>query len=167
MADIEVMFHHMHARLEKLTDYEMWIHVFGEIPSPGCCNYALQRTAFNNVSSYSKEATNTLLRNSYVDNVLKSVPSVRDALLGIQDNSGSCIGSCILIENDVIKFKIDLKDQQMTSQGILFAISSIYDPVGLACLFILPERRLLQGLWQAMHGWDEMVPDSICQKWKV
>ena len=32
-------------------------------------------------------------------------------------------------ENDVIKFKIDLKDQQMTSQGILFAIGSIHDPL--------------------------------------
>ena len=64
--------------MEKLIDYVMCVRVFGEIPSPGCCNYALQRTDFNNVSSYSKEATNTLLRNSYVHNVLKSVPSVRD-----------------------------------------------------------------------------------------
>ena len=57
----------------------MRVHVFGGTSSPGCCNYALRRTALDNVSSYSKEVTNTLLRNFYVD-VLKSLPSVRDAL---------------------------------------------------------------------------------------
>ena len=47
---------------------------------PGCCIYALQITALDNVSSNSKEATNTLLRNFYVDCVLTSVSSVTDAL---------------------------------------------------------------------------------------
>ena len=28
-------------------------------------------------------------------------------------------------------------------------------------------RRLLSGLYQVMHGWDETVPDDICQKWKA
>ena len=67
-------------------------------------------------------------------------------------------------ENDVIKFKIDLKDQPMTRRGMLSVISSIYDPLGLACPFLLQGRRRLQGLCQVMHGWDEMVPDNICQK---
>ena len=67
-------------------------------------------------------------------------------------------------DNDVIKFKIDLKDQPMTRRGMLSVISSIYDPLGLACPFLLQGRRLLQGLCQVMHGWDEMVPDNICQK---
>ena len=70
-------------------------------------------------------------------------------------------------ENDVIKFKIDLKDQPMTRRGMLSVISSIYDPLGLACPFLLQGRRLLQGLCQVMHGWDEMVPDNICQKWEA
>ena len=70
-------------------------------------------------------------------------------------------------DNDVIKFKIDLKDQPMTRQGMLSVISSIYDPLGLACPFLLQGRRLLQGLCQVMHGWDEMVPDNICQKWEA
>ena len=70
--------------LEKLIDYEMCVHVFGGTSSPGCCNYTLQRTAPDNVSSYIKEVTNILLRSIYVDDVLKSVPSVRDALALIQ-----------------------------------------------------------------------------------
>ena len=70
-------------------------------------------------------------------------------------------------ENDVIKFKIDLKDKPMKRRGMLSVISSIYDPLGLTCSFLLQGRRLLQGLSQAMHGWDEMVPDKICQKWEA
>ena len=75
--------------MQKLTDYEICVHVFGGTSFPGCCNYALPRTALANVSSYSK-ATNTFPRNFYVDNVLKSVPSVRDALLLIQEVIDLC-----------------------------------------------------------------------------
>ena len=68
----------------------MCVHAFGGISSPGCCNYALRRTALDNVSSYNKEPTNTLLRNFYVYDVLKSVPSVRDALTLIQEVTDLC-----------------------------------------------------------------------------
>ena len=141
-----------------------------------------------------------------MDDVLKSVPSVRDALTLIQEVRDLCkkggfkltkfisnkkdilfqipdalrrdgaketdltgslpieraLGIFWDAENDVIKFKIDLKDQPMTRRGMLSVISSIYDPLGLACPFLLQGRRLLQGLCQVMHGWDEMVPDNIC-----
>ena len=51
---------------------------------------ALQRRALDNVSSYIKEATNTLLRSFYVNGVLKSVPSVRDVLTLIQEVTDLC-----------------------------------------------------------------------------
>ena len=70
-------------------------------------------------------------------------------------------------ENVVIKFKIDLKNQQMIIRDMLFVISSIYDLLELACPFLLQGRRLLQGLCQVIHGWDKMVSDNICQKWKA
>ena len=106
MADIEAMFHQVHipekersffrylwwkdVNLQKLIDYEMCVHVFGGISSSGCCNYILRRTAPDNVSSYSKETTTTLLRNFYVDDLLKSVPSVRDALTLIHEITDLC-----------------------------------------------------------------------------
>ena len=106
MADIEAMFHQVHipekeisflgylwwedVNLEKIIGYEMCVHIFGGTSSPRCCNYALLRTALDNVSSYSKEATNTLLRNFYVDDGVKSVPSVRDALTLIQEVRDPC-----------------------------------------------------------------------------
>ena len=76
--------------MQKLIDYEMCVHVFGGTLSSGCYNYTLQRTALNNVSSYSKEATNTLLIKFYGDDMLKSVPSVRDAVTLIQEVIDLC-----------------------------------------------------------------------------
>ena len=76
--------------MENFIDYEMCVHVIGRTSSPGCCNYALGRTALDNVSSYGKEAPNTLLRKFYVNNVLESIPSVRDALTLIQEVRDLC-----------------------------------------------------------------------------
>ena len=128
----------------------------GGTSSPGCYSYTLRRTALD-VSSYSKETFNTLLINFYVDDVLRSVPSVRDALTLIQEVTDLCkrggfnltkfisnkkdvlfqipdelrrngakdkdltgslpieraLGTFWDAENDVIKLKIDLKDQSM------------------------------------------------------
>ena len=75
----------------------MRLHTFGwtcNCPTKsmlsGCCNYTLQRKALDNVSSHSKEVTNTLLRNFYADVVLKSVSSLRSALIRIQKLADLC-----------------------------------------------------------------------------
>ena len=51
----------------------MCVHVFGGTSSPGCCNYSLQKTAIDNEVRHGEEASQTLLHNSYVDDLLKSV----------------------------------------------------------------------------------------------
>ena len=56
--------------MQTIIDYEMRVHVFGGASSLGCCKYALRRTALDDNPSYSKEATNPLLRNFYVHDVL-------------------------------------------------------------------------------------------------
>ena len=143
------------------------------------------------MSSYSKEATNTLLRNFYLDDVLRSVPLVRDVLTLIQELTDLCkragfkltkfisknkdvlllipdvlrsdgakdkdltgslrieraLGIIWDAENGIIKFKIYLKDQSITRQGMLSVISLIYDPLVLACPFLLQGRSLLLGLF--------------------
>ena len=173
----------------------MLVHVFGGTVSPRSCNYALKRTTLDNVSSYIKETNNIFLINFYVDDVLKPVLSVRDALTLIQEIMDLCKRSGFTLirfisnkndvlfqifdafrrhgvkvknltgslpleralgifwdaENDVIKFKIDLEDQSMTRQRML-SVNSSHDPLGLACLFILQVRRLLQGLCHVVHA---------------
>ena len=59
--------------------YKMTVHLFGGTWSPSCCTYALRHTAEDHKEDYSAEAVETMLRNFYVDDCLKSVPTVREA----------------------------------------------------------------------------------------
>lgn len=50
----------------------MCVHLFGATSSPSCSNYALRLTAERFISVYGKEAADILIRNFYVDDMLKS-----------------------------------------------------------------------------------------------
>ena len=96
MADIQAMFHQVRVVREDQDvlrflwwpegdlgkspeKYKMTVHLFGGTWSPSCCTYALRRTAEDSKEGYSAEAVETILRNFYVDDCLKSVPTIREA----------------------------------------------------------------------------------------
>ena len=53
----------------------MCVHLFGAVSSPSRSNYALKRTAVDNSSSFGLDASETVMKNFYVDDLLKSVKS--------------------------------------------------------------------------------------------
>ena len=61
----------------------MTVHLFAAVSSPACANYALKRTADDNEDEYGTERANTLRRNFYVDDVLKSA-STEDETIKLQ-----------------------------------------------------------------------------------
>ena len=63
-----------------IIDHEMTAHVFGGISSPSCSNFALKKTAADNVNKYGEEVSSILRRNLYVDDMLKSFPSTKIAV---------------------------------------------------------------------------------------
>ena len=65
-------------------------HVFGRTLSPSCSNYALRRTSTDNEDKFGKEAAVTLEKNFYVDDLLKSVNTVKDATSIIHNVIGMC-----------------------------------------------------------------------------
>ena len=73
-----------------LLDHEMCAHVFGGTSSPGCCNYALRKTAIDNEVKYGEEASKTLLHNIYLDDLLKSVETEKSAVRLIRDVKAMC-----------------------------------------------------------------------------
>ena len=64
--------------------YQYTRHIFGAKDSPLCANYALQRTARENVSQY-PEATKAVLENFYMDDYLDSMESPEMALKRLKD----------------------------------------------------------------------------------
>ena len=69
-------------REDPTTDvvvYQYTRHILGAKDSPTCANYALQRTARDNVNQY-PEATKAVLENFYMDDYLDSVESPERAL---------------------------------------------------------------------------------------
>ena len=75
---------------KEIIDYEMTAHVFGGTSSPSCSNFALRRTAKDNEQQYGKEITQILERSFYVDDLLKSFPTVNKAVNGIKQLQELC-----------------------------------------------------------------------------
>ena len=61
-------------------EYRMTVHLFGAASSPGCSNFALKTTASDNEDKLGSAAAEFLRRDFYVDDGLKSVPSIEDAV---------------------------------------------------------------------------------------
>ncbi|XP_068720766.1 uncharacterized protein [Montipora capricornis] len=70
---------------QKADEYCMTVHLFGAVSSPACAKYALQRTADGNEDNYGTEVANTLRRNFYVDDVLKSASTEDKAIDLVKD----------------------------------------------------------------------------------
>lgn len=63
-----------------LEEYKMVVHIFGVISSPGCAAFTLQQCARDNMGNFDPEVIQTVLRNFYVDDCLKSIRSEEEAI---------------------------------------------------------------------------------------
>lgn len=95
IADIEGMFHQVKVQPSDCdalrflwwdsededlpVEYKMLVHIFGAKHSPCCTNKALLQTADDNEEKYGKEVADTVRRNFYVDDLLKSCVTTEDA----------------------------------------------------------------------------------------
>ena len=107
MADIESMFYQVRVPESQLDflrfvwwpdgntevepdEYQMQVHLFGAISSPSCATFALQKTADDNEIEFGTEAADTLRKNFYVDDLLKSVESVPIAVKAVTAMQRMC-----------------------------------------------------------------------------
>ncbi|XP_078344112.1 uncharacterized protein LOC144629777 [Oculina patagonica] len=96
-SDIEAMFHQVNVDpndfdalrflwwpeddlSKQPAEYRMVVHLFGSTSSPSCASFGLRRTAQDNAREFPPEVIDTVLRNFYVDDCLKSVPSTELAI---------------------------------------------------------------------------------------
>jgi len=58
----------------------MTVHLFGAVSSPSCASFALLKTALDNETRFGTHVAETICRNFYVDDMLKSVADVPTAI---------------------------------------------------------------------------------------
>ena len=63
-----------------IVDHEMTARVFCGISLPSCSNYALKKTAADNIKKYGEDVSSILRQNFYVDDMLKNLPSAKIAV---------------------------------------------------------------------------------------
>ncbi|KAI2646661.1 NEDD4 family-interacting protein 2 [Labeo rohita] len=102
MADIKAMFHQVQVTEEHvdylrflwwpegnleqdLKEHRMTVHLFGAVSSPSCACFALRKTAEDNQTNFSPDVIETVNRNFYMDDLLKSLPLEEDAVAMVKD----------------------------------------------------------------------------------
>ncbi len=152
MADIQAMFHQVRVSLEH-TDflrflwypdgdtrqapmqYRMRVHLFGSVSSRSCANYALWRIVRDYKDNFEPSVLNTILRNFYMDDCLKSLSSEAKAIKMVHElteayakggfrllkwtsNSSEVLAS--ISEPQCSKTKIWIKRQVLSKQLLVF-----------------------------------------------
>ena len=107
MCDIESMFHQVGVTEEcrdllrflwwedsdlskDPAEFRMTVHLFGATSSPGCANYALKASANDNEAELGSAPANFIRKEFYVDDGLKSVASVEEAVTLIKGAKEMC-----------------------------------------------------------------------------
>ncbi|XP_031554426.1 uncharacterized protein LOC116291397 [Actinia tenebrosa] len=105
--DIEGMFHQVRVNEEhrdllrflwwpngdikrEPKEYRMTVHLFGATSSPGCANFALKATADDHETEFGAAAASFLRNDFYVDDGLKSVPTVDEAVKLVENVKEIC-----------------------------------------------------------------------------
>ena len=69
----------------KLEEYWMTVHLFGAVSSPSCTYIAMRQNVEDHRHKFSPEVANTIRRNFYVDDCLKSLSSSSIAVKHVAD----------------------------------------------------------------------------------
>ena len=129
----------------EIVDHEMCVHLFGAVFSPSSSNYALKRTAVDNSSSFGVDALETVTKNFYVDDPLKSVKSEEYAVDLIKRVNEMWAAGCF----NLTKFICNRKN-------VLMNIADVHRREGVK-VTELPRERALGVYWN-------VEKDALCFK---
>ena len=84
----------------------MKVHLFGAASSPGCVNFGLRRAADDGEDEFGTDAAEFIRKEFYVDDCVKSVSTVKDAVTLIKANGyfagvKMTVAKCIILNNYV------------------------------------------------------------------
>ncbi|XP_042150458.1 uncharacterized protein LOC121838334 [Ixodes scapularis] len=80
---------------DKVVEYRMRVHVFGNSPSPAVATYGLRKTAQEGEEEFGKDAREFVEKNFYVDDGLKSLPTA-DGVIDLVKRTQQMLAVCNL-----------------------------------------------------------------------
>ena len=69
-------------------------------------------------------------------------------------------------EEDLLVFKVSIKDKPTTRRGILSILSSVYNPLGFGALFLLRGKHILQRQCEKNLKWDTKLSEELQTEWE-
>ena len=86
---------------KDVIDYRMKVHLFGASSSPGCANFGLRRAADDGEEEFGTDAAAFIRKDFYVDDGLKSVSTVPEAIQLIKASQAICSKACLRLHKIV------------------------------------------------------------------
>ena len=68
-------------------------------------------------------------------------------------------------KDETLGFIIKMNDKSPKQQGLLAALSNIYDPLGLGAAVLLKGRQIIQTIYKQNSRWHNPIDDEIAQEW--
>ena len=102
--------------------------------------------------------------------VLQAIPKEERATqlqnYEIQSNTSQrVLGVNWNLEEDEFVFDVSLPKKPFTRRGLLSAVSSLFDPLGLVAPITLAPKLILQDLCRKKHDWDDHLDSTDVERW--
>ena len=174
-----------------LEEYRLVVYLFGAVSSPSIANFALKKTASDNEEEYGAIVANTLRKNFYVNDCLRSVDTKNTAGKLIKDLSRACQKSGFHLtkytcnrrgvleqipeeERSKETKALDLHRDNLPIEralGVQWCVQS--DSFGFRIIlnnfiapFTLVAKQILQELCRSKSlGWDDDIPEGYRNQW--
>ena len=69
-------------------------------------------------------------------------------------------------ERDQFGITVKVKDKSFTKRGLLSLLSSVYDPLGIVCPFVLNAKKISQDECRVTKTWDDSLSPLNGNRWK-
>lgn len=110
----------------------------------------------------------------FVSNIPDVLPNVNKEkvqffTINVKTNeSAKALGIEWMPREDRLKYKFspNVRNSEVTKRSVLSAISSLFDPLGIAQPIIIRGKILIQALWQAKLQWDDPLPVPLKREWE-
>ncbi|XP_074632738.1 uncharacterized protein LOC141891656 [Acropora palmata] len=69
-------------------------------------------------------------------------------------------------QSDTFKFQAVQAGKPSTKHGVLYVVSSVFDPLGFLSPFVFSAKILLQDLWRDKIPWDQEITEPYLSQWQ-